>query len=101
MPGLSYNAKKNRRNRNLVSMKFNLVNWMFESLSTLLVFVNINRFSGLFYVLVMSCGTPIIYLIGIEENRLVYLNKKICQAKVQSRSSQDPKSKVQTGLERH
>ena len=69
VPGLSYNAKKNRRNRNLVSMKFNLVNWMFESLSTLLVFVNINRFSGLFYVLVMSCGTPIIYLIGIEENR--------------------------------
>ena len=67
--GISENARKKRKNRNLVTMKFNLLNWLLEIISTLMVLIDINRFFTLLYVVVGSCGTPLVYFIGIEENR--------------------------------
>ena len=69
--GLSNFVRMKRKNRNLVTMKFHLFNWILETLSTLLVLIdrNQNRFSTLIYILTMSCGTPLVYFMGIEENR--------------------------------
>ena len=60
-----------RRNRNLVTMKFHMFNWILETLSTILVLIdlNLNRFSTLIYIFTMSWGTPLVYFMGIEENR--------------------------------
>ena len=62
-------VRNKRKNRNLVTMKFNMFNWMLETVSTFMMFIFINRFSTLLYVLVNSCGTPLVYVMGIEENR--------------------------------
>jgi len=60
-----------RRNRNLVTMKFHMFNWILETLSTILVLIdlNLNRFSTLIYIFTISYGTPLVYFMGIEENR--------------------------------
>ena len=62
-------VRNKRKNRNLVTMKFNMFNWMLETVSTFMMFIFINRLSTLLYVLVNSCGTPLVYVMGIEENR--------------------------------
>jgi len=67
--GVSNFVRNKRKNRNLVTMKFNMFNWMLETVSTFMMFIFINRFSTLLYVLVNSCGTPLVYVMGIEENR--------------------------------
>ena len=69
VPGLSNLVRNKRKNRNMVTMKFNMFNWMLETVSTLMMFIFIHRFSTLLYVLVNSCGTPLLYVMGIEENR--------------------------------
>ena len=52
-------------------MKFHMFNWILETLSTILVLIdlNLNRFSTLIYIFTMSWGTPLVYFMGIEENR--------------------------------
>ena len=60
-PGLSISALKARRTRNLVSMRFNMINWFLETVSTSLVLVEENRFFTIFYLLVNSCGTPLVF----------------------------------------
>ena len=68
--GLSNSARMKRRNRNLVTIKFHLFNWILETLSTFIVIIlNLNRFSTLIYIFTMSWGTPLVYFMGIEENR--------------------------------
>ena len=68
-PGLSISARNARRTRNLVSMRFNMINWLLETVSTSLVLVGENRFFTILYLLVNSCGTPLVYYLGIEDNR--------------------------------
>ena len=80
VPGLSNQARTLRKNKNLVSMKFNMSNWLLETASLILVTIghylensyNITFYSFTFYtlyILVNSCGTPLVYFLGIEENR--------------------------------
>ena len=68
-PGLSAEARQRRKNRNLVSMRFNLINWALDTLVLILSAQLINRFVHVFFFLVSSCGTPVIYYLGIEDNR--------------------------------
>ena len=67
--GISLECRKQRKNRNLVTMKFNMFNWILESLGTFLVLVFRNRILTILYVIILSCGTPLVYFLGIEENR--------------------------------
>ena len=71
MQGLSHVSLKRRRNQNLVTMKFNMINWALETLTTLTLFLvsSTSPPTLILYVTVMSCGTPIVYFMGIEENR--------------------------------
>ena len=50
-------------------MKFNLLNWILETLCTLIVILIKNTYSTVIYLLIISCGTPLVYYLGIEENR--------------------------------
>ena len=86
--GLTEAARKMRRTKNLVSMKFNLLNFLMETLSVLLLLAIKSYFIRILYLLVryiyilyllsthiyMSllvsyCGTPLVYYLGMEENR--------------------------------
>ena len=67
--GLSDNAKKRRKHRNVVTMKFNLINYLVETLSGILFLVVKNFFVDILYLLLNCCGTPLVYYLGIEENR--------------------------------
>ena len=66
---MSDNAKKRRKHRNVVTMKFNLINYLVETLSGILFLVVKNFFVDLLYLLLNCCGTPLVYYLGIEENR--------------------------------
>ena len=50
-------------------MKFNLINYLVETLSGILFLVVKNFFVDLLYLLLNCCGTPLVYYLGIEENR--------------------------------
>ena len=67
--GLSSTSKNRRKRRNLVSMQFNMINWMVEAISLFLVIFNESEFFDILYLLVTSCGTPLVYYLGIEDNR--------------------------------
>ena len=57
-----------RRRQNLVSMQFNMINWLVETVSLFLVIFEDYKFDIL-YLLVASCGAPLVYYLGIEDNR--------------------------------
>ena len=67
--GLSEVAKRRREQRNVVTMKFNLINYLLETVSVLMSLLVKNFFVDLLYYLVNYCGTPLVYYLGIEENR--------------------------------
>ena len=67
--GLSEAAKKSRKQRNLVTMNFNFINYLLETLSVGLLFISKNPGIYFLYFVVNSCGTPLVYYLGIEENR--------------------------------
>ena len=92
--GLSKEARSKRRQRNLISMKFNIINWALESVMLLLTSSLYNRcryyynvmndtdqeqkvhelhkccrWINLLYIAVSCCGTPIVYFMAIEDNR--------------------------------
>ena len=86
MSGLSTTARVLRRRKNLVSMRFNMINWLLETVSLLLVIKKDDMFLTILYFLLNSCGTPLViwfkfffviflqsfvlvYFLGIEENR--------------------------------
>ena len=68
--GISEESRSKRRNRNLVTMKFNLMNWMIETVSLLFVIIfQGDDIATIIYILLNSCTTPLIYLFGLEENQ--------------------------------
>ena len=50
-------------------MKFNMINWILETIVNILILIDNSRLSTIIYVLIMSGGTPLVYFMGIEENR--------------------------------
>ena len=67
--GVNNEAKIRRTRRNLVTMQFNMINWLLETVSLILVMIKTNQIFNILYVLVTSCGTPLVYCLGIEKNR--------------------------------
>ena len=43
VPGLSDEAKQKRRHKNMVSIRFNLMNWMLESVMILMIFLTTDK----------------------------------------------------------
>ena len=68
-PGLSDEAMRRRRQKNLVSIQFNLMNWVLESVMILMIVMTTNKMIQTSFILVTSIGTPLIYFLGIEANR--------------------------------
>ena len=62
--GLSTLARVLRKRRNLVSTRFNMMNWLLETLSLSLMIIETRRnmFTHIFYHLVNSFGTPMVFL---------------------------------------
>ena len=61
-------------------MRFNMMNWLLETISLVLVMIGEKKLSTILYVLFTSCGTPLVYYLGIEENRRLareYFNSRI------------------------
>ena len=50
-------------------MKFNMINWVLETVSTILVLMKVNRIFYILYLFINATGTPLVYYLGIEENR--------------------------------
>ena len=67
--GLSEAARAKRKRRNVVTMKFNLLNYLLETLSMVLTLAVRSYLVGLLQILVTSCGTPLVYYLGMEDNR--------------------------------
>ena len=67
--GLSTAAKTQRKRRNLVSTRFNMINWILETVGLIPVIFLEEQMFTILYLLVTSCGTPLVYYLGIEENR--------------------------------
>ena len=66
--GLSERARNSRKQRNLVNVKFNLLNWILDTVSLGLVMISGEDYQ-IIYLLVISCGHPHLYLMGIQEER--------------------------------
>ena len=87
--GLSEAARAKRKRRNVVTMKFNLLNYLLETVSMVLTLAVRGYLVGLLQILVTSCGTPIVYYLGMEDNRqdadtiinIIYINKHISNCK--------------------
>ena len=70
-------------------MKFNLLNYLLETVSMVLTLAVRSYLVGLLQILVTSCGTPIVYYLGMEDNRqdadtiinIIYINKHISNCK--------------------
>ena len=43
-------------------MRFNMINWLLETVSLILVMIKDDVFLTIFYLLVNSCGTPLVIL---------------------------------------
>ena len=67
--GMSEAARARRKHRNVVTMKFNLVNYLLETVSMVLALAVRGYLVGLLQLLVTSCGTPLVYYLGMEDNR--------------------------------
>ena len=50
-------------------MRFNMINRLLETVSLILVNLWTNEFFSILYLLVISCGAPLVYYLGIEDNR--------------------------------
>ena len=87
--GLSEAARAKRKHRNVVTMKFNLLNYLLETVSMVLTLAVRSYLVGLLQILVTSCGTPLVYYLGMEDNRqdadtiinIIYINKHISNCK--------------------
>ena len=62
-------AKKRRKRRNVVTMKFNLINYVVETVGVIMCLVVKNFFVDLLYLLFNWCSTPLVYYLGMEDNR--------------------------------
>ena len=50
-------------------MKFNMINWMVETFSILLVTIFHDDLVLIIYMLLIGCVTPLVYIFWIEDNR--------------------------------
>ena len=50
-------------------MKFNLINYVVETVGVIMCLVVKNFFVDMFYLLFNWCSTPLVYYLGMEENR--------------------------------
>ena len=48
-----------------------MINWLVETVSLIMVMFGENLLFIILYLLVTSCSTPLVYYLGIEENRRV------------------------------
>ena len=65
--GLSESVRLSRKQRNIVTIKCNLFNWILETTSIL--FVIVSPKNNFLYLFLMNCGPPILYFMGVGENR--------------------------------
>ena len=77
-------------------MKFNMFNWILETFSTFLVFISLNRYFTLLYIVTISCGTPIVYFMGIEENRNLAKDYFKLNIRIFQKKSIEPKHEKKT-----
>ena len=69
MSGLSHQSKLTRKNRNKVTMKYNLINLTLHLMTTILL-ANVQHFSAMILFWTMSgVLPPLVYYAGIEDNR--------------------------------
>ena len=68
LKGINERARIMRKNLKTVTTKFNFVIWLSEA-SSILVLVPQSKTFFILYFLLSSCVTPIVYYIGIVENR--------------------------------
>ena len=94
--GITESERLKRRNKNLVNMKFNMINWALETVSIILVVIFPGEIILIIYLLVNCCGTPLIYFLGIEENRQA--TEKLILSKIKIIKKRD-KSENQTETE--
>ena len=73
--GISRSAKVLRKRRNLVSMRFNMINWLLETISTILVMFGDNIILTIIYLFVTSCGTPLVFCLTLFHALLKLLIK--------------------------
>ena len=66
--GINESSRIARKNRNIVTTKFNFLIWLSEA-SSVFVLVPKGKTFFILYFLISSCVTPILYYIGIEVNR--------------------------------
>ena len=52
-----------------MTLKYNMLNWALETFCTVMVIIIINDVIVIVFILIMSCGTPLVYSLGIEDNR--------------------------------
>ena len=69
VPGLNEVSRRKRNRRNIVTMKFNMINWSLETLINISALSTNALLQHILYVTTMSLGTPLVYVMGIEENR--------------------------------
>ena len=82
---MSENAKLKRINNNLVTMKYNVINNILTILSSLIFLIMRNGIALMMYLSVTSCGSPLVYLVGIEENRKKL--KKLLKSNLEAREA--------------
>ena len=68
---ISRSSRVLRKRRNLVSMQFNMMNWLLEMISLIPVMFVENVFLNILYLMVNSCGTPLVILFNLP----FYINK--------------------------
>ena len=69
LKGLNENKINFRKRSNLVTTKYNLIIWVIEALSLLTIFFSISNIAQILFVSIPSTFSPILYFIGILENR--------------------------------
>ena len=66
---ISAKSRTRRKKQNLVTAKFNFLNWLLEAVSLVVVLPGYGKFTTVVYIFLTSCGPPCIYFLGVEENR--------------------------------
>ena len=69
MKGISDKSRNARKKRNLVSTKYNLIIWICEVLCSFPIIFSKSDIFQILYVSLPSTLSPILYFIGILENR--------------------------------
>ena len=46
-----------------------MINWVLKTIVNILIMFNFSILSKIIYITIMSVGTPLVYFMGIEDNR--------------------------------